>query len=120
MKIETVTIHHPELHTESQVPEDTAGSWVGQGWVEGPFPTGDDRPPKAGKGSGFPAWLDYATKRDIMLPVDATRDDIIAAVEQVDIAQQAGEQEIDVVEPDGTEATPPVGEDPHDPEEGQQ
>lgn len=111
MDIETVTIHHPELLAESQVPPETVASWAAQGWVEGPFPTDDNRPPKAGRGSGFEAWLDYATKRDIILPVGATREDIIAAVEQVDA------QQLDSRPPDDSE-TSPVGETPTTPEEG--
>lgn len=44
---------------------------------------GDDTgpPPKTGKGSGVQAWREYAGTIGVAVPEDATRDDIIAAVE---------------------------------------
>lgn len=111
MRIETVTIHQviDGRPVESQVPEENAASWVAQGWAMGPFPTGDNRPPKAGKGSGLDAWLTYATQRD--LPVDGmSRDEIIAQVEMLDRATPAAGP--------GDEPAP-VGANP-DPEEGDQ
>jgi hypothetical protein len=42
---------------------------------------GDDPPPKGGAGSGIEEWTAYATAHGIDVPADATRDDIITAVE---------------------------------------
>lgn len=38
-------------------------------------------PPKGGQGSGVDAWLAYADAEGIDVPEDASRDDVIAAVE---------------------------------------
>jgi hypothetical protein len=115
MDIETVTIHQviDGVPREVQVPESTVESWTAQGWLAGPFPVGDDdgRPPKAGKGSSFQAWVDYAAKRDIVLEVGATREDIIAAVEGLDAQIIASRLT-------GDSETSPVGEIPTIPEEG--
>lgn len=40
-----------------------------------------DLPPKGGPGSGMDAWLAYAKKAGVEVPADASRDDVIAAVE---------------------------------------
>lgn len=88
MDIDTVTIHQviDGLPHEAEVPESTVDSWAAQGWLPGPFPRDvvDNRPPKSGRGSGFEAWLAYAAERDIVLEVGATREQIIAAVEELD------------------------------------
>lgn len=42
---------------------------------------GGDRPPRGGPGSGLPEWLAYAADHDIDVPEDASRDEVIAAVE---------------------------------------
>lgn len=44
-------------------------------------PVEDGRPPKGGAGSGLDEWLAYAADHGIDVPDDATRDDVIAAVE---------------------------------------
>lgn len=116
MDIETVTIHQviDGIPREEEVPESTVEGWTAHGWIAGPFPRdadADNRPPKAGRGSGFDAWLDYAASRDIVLDVGATRLDIIAAVEALD------EPPIDS-SPTGDSETSPVGEIPTTPEEG--
>lgn len=115
MDIETVTIHQviDGIPREVQVPESTVESWTAQGWLAGPFPVGDDdgRPPKAGRGSAFQAWVDYAAKRDIVLDVGATREDIIAAVETLD-AQIIESRHV------GDSETSPLGETPTSSEEG--
>jgi hypothetical protein len=117
MEVETVTIHQviDGLPREAEVPASTVESWTAHGWLPGPFPVGDTdgRPPKTGKGSSFEAWVDYAAKRDIVLDVGATRDDVIAAVEALDAQVIASRQT------DGDE-TSPVGEIPTTPKEGQQ
>lgn len=38
-------------------------------------------PPKAGKGSGEDAWRTYADAVGVEVPADASRDDVIAAIE---------------------------------------
>lgn len=85
MRVETITIHQviDGVPREEQVPVEQANSWVAQGWTVGPFPTGDNRPPRAGRGSGLTEWRAYAEARE--LSVDGlSRDEIIAAVEQAD------------------------------------
>jgi hypothetical protein len=119
MELETVTIHQviDGVPREAQVPEATVDSWTAQGWLPGPFPTGDDRPPKAGKGSGFQAWVDYAASRDIVLDVGASREDIIAAVEALDVPVEPDvDSQIESGQPDSSE-TSPVGETTTTPEE---
>lgn len=39
-------------------------------------------PPRAGRGSGLDAWVEYAESLDLEVPADATRDDIIALVDE--------------------------------------
>lgn len=41
----------------------------------------DERPPRSGKGSSLEAWRQYATDHGVAVPDDASRDDIIEAVE---------------------------------------
>lgn len=41
----------------------------------------DGPPPKAGRGSGKEAWAAYAEAKDVEFDADASRDEIIAAVE---------------------------------------
>lgn len=115
MELETVTIHQviDGIPREEEVPESTVEGWEAHGWIRGPFPRDeavDDRPPKAGKGSDLSAWVDYAARRDIVLEVGATRADIIAAVEALDVDQ------IESSQTDSSE-TSPVGETTTTPEE---
>lgn len=42
---------------------------------------GSDVPPKGGAGSGKDAWAAYAAKHDVKVADDATRDDIVAALD---------------------------------------
>jgi hypothetical protein len=39
-------------------------------------------PPRSGAGSGRPAWAEYAASLGLEVPADASRDDIIAAVDK--------------------------------------
>ena len=48
-------------------------------WEDEPAPA--DQPPRAGKGSGVEVWRAHAEKVGVTVPDDATRDDIIAAVD---------------------------------------
>lgn len=47
-------------------------------------PVGPVRPPLGGAGSGHDEWLAYAKALDLELPEDATRADIIAAVDRAE------------------------------------
>lgn len=52
----------------------------------GPAASGDEQgtvspPPKAGQGSSAEAWRTYAAAVDVEVPADASRDDVIAALE---------------------------------------
>lgn len=38
-------------------------------------------PPRAGKGSGLDAWVEYAESLDLLVPENATRDEVIALVD---------------------------------------
>lgn len=116
MELDTVTIHQviDGIPREEEVPESTVAGWEAVGWIRGPFPRDaelvDNRPRKAGKGSDLQAWVDYAARRDIVLEVGATRSDIIAAVEALDVnAEQIASGQIDSSE------TSPVGETPATP-----
>lgn len=40
-----------------------------------------DEPPRAGRGSGLDAWRDYAEKLGLLVDENATRDDIVALVD---------------------------------------
>lgn len=42
---------------------------------------GDGPPPKSGKGSGTDAWADYAERQHVEVDADATRDEIITALQ---------------------------------------
>ena len=47
--------------------------------------TADGPPPKGGPGSGRDAWAAYAGQHDVDVPADATREDIVAALEAADV-----------------------------------
>lgn len=56
-------------------------------WEEAPVGipaarTAGGEPPRAGKGSGRDAWAAYAAEHGVDVPEDASRDDIIAELEQ--------------------------------------
>ena len=42
-------------------------------------------PPKGGPGSGKDAWVAYAAEHDVEVPADATREDIVAALDAADV-----------------------------------
>lgn len=60
----------------SQPPKAEPHFWPG---VDGPAMT---EPPRSGAGSGRAVWMDYAAARGLEVPADASRDDIIAAVDK--------------------------------------
>jgi hypothetical protein len=45
----------------------------------------DGPPPKSGKGSGVQAWAEYAATNRVEVAEDATRDDVIAALDAAGI-----------------------------------
>ena len=47
----------------------------------GDEPSQDGPPPKGGAGSGAPAWRDYAERNGVEVPADASREDVIAALD---------------------------------------
>lgn len=47
-------------------------------------PGPDGQPPRSGRGSGRDAWAAYAAARGLDVPDDASRDEIIAAVDEAD------------------------------------
>lgn len=70
-------------------PDDTVPGWARQAitnpnvWegADESSETSSDEPPRSGKGSGVEAWLAYAESKGIDMPEDASRDDVIAAVD---------------------------------------
>lgn len=71
---------------DSDVPADVAAQITNpKAWAEQPVSEGEGRsvevPPRAGKGSSREAWAEYAAAVKVDVDDDATRDDIIAAVE---------------------------------------
>lgn len=52
-------------------------------------PDGDERqdgpPPKSGPGSGAPRWRDYAASRQVEVPADASREAVIAALDEAQV-----------------------------------
>ncbi|MFI1197702.1 hypothetical protein ACH4T9_31200 [Micromonospora sp. NPDC020750] len=41
----------------------------------------DNPPPKSGPGSGAPRWREYAARRRVEVPADASREDVVAALD---------------------------------------
>ncbi|MFF0823053.1 hypothetical protein ACFYUR_22050 [Micromonospora haikouensis] len=46
---------------------------------------GDAPPPKGGAGSGAPAWREYAARRGVEVSADASREDVIAALDEAGV-----------------------------------
>jgi hypothetical protein len=71
---------------EDEVPSDVAGRITNpKAWVAGEVAESSEgeseEPPRSGKGSGLEAWKAYAEGLDIVVPDDASRDDVIALVD---------------------------------------
>lgn len=45
----------------------------------------DEPPPKGGAGSGAPAWRAYAARKGVTVPADASREDVVAALDEAGI-----------------------------------
>jgi hypothetical protein len=61
-------------------------------WDEAPqFEDEDagDEPARSGRGSGLDAWTAYAKSLDIEVPADASRDDVIALVDEKETSTEA-------------------------------
>lgn len=50
-----------------------------------------DIPPRRGAGSGRDAWADYAARSNVEIAVEATRDDIIAALDEAGVPTEIKE-----------------------------
>lgn len=55
-------------------------SATADGGGQGDDPAGP--PPKSGPGSGAPRWREYAARRGVEVPADASREDVIAALDE--------------------------------------
>jgi hypothetical protein len=60
-----------------------AKAWEGDSPAATSAPSGI--PPKGGAGSGRDAWAQYAAQHDVQVEEDATRDDIVEALEAAGI-----------------------------------
>lgn len=67
-------ITNPKAWSGKADAEDSGSSGSGSG-------SGNGIPPKGGAGSGVDAWKAYAGKLDVKVADDASRDDVIAAIE---------------------------------------
>lgn len=88
-----VAVRHPDtgavevLLEGSDLPSwaaDLVGDHVLDGRVSGEG-GGDDPPPKGGPGSGRDAWAAYAAEHKVDVPADATREDIVSALDAADV-----------------------------------
>jgi hypothetical protein len=88
-----VTVHRVEDGTSHTFgPDDSLPGWAVKGitnpdvW-DGDAPASADEPdsggepPRSGKGSSTEAWQRYAASLGVTVPEDASRDDIVAAVD---------------------------------------
>jgi hypothetical protein len=55
--------------------------WDGDAPVSADEPDSGGEPPRSGKGSSTEAWQKYAASLGVEVPEDASRDDIVAAVD---------------------------------------
>jgi hypothetical protein len=58
-----------------------AHAWADGDSTEAPTPTGEDVPPRSGRGSGRDAWVAYAEANGLDVGEDRTREQIIADLE---------------------------------------
>lgn len=65
-----------------EVPDDDVAALLGEHLFTEPD---SDIPPRSGKGSGAPAWAAYAGDNGVDVDPDASRDDIIAALEAASV-----------------------------------
>ncbi|MGA5489566.1 hypothetical protein ACPCK1_17640 [Streptomyces pseudogriseolus] len=85
---------------DSDVPADVAKRIGAHAWTDAdspaevPTPTGagggsgDEAPPRSGRGSGVEAWRAYAEQHDVEVAADASREDIIAACEAAGVVER--------------------------------
>lgn len=96
----TTYVHVADEHGAMHVfgPDDEVPAWaakaitnpdVWDGAELSPSPTHpvveDGPPPKGGAGSGAPAWREYAAKRNVEVPENASREDVVAALEAANV-----------------------------------
>ncbi|WP_406459733.1 hypothetical protein OH768_33675 [Streptomyces sp. NBC_01622] len=84
---------------DSEVPAAVAKRIGDHAWTdadssaEAPTPTGegggtgDEAPPRSGRGSGVDAWRAFAEQHDVEVAADASREDIIAAAEAAGVVE---------------------------------
>lgn len=63
-----------------------------EGWTsDAPAPAQLEAPPRGGAGSGVEAWAAYAAAAAVPVDADATREDIIAALDAAGVPTGAGD-----------------------------
>ncbi|MFI6819726.1 hypothetical protein ACIBJE_02090 [Micromonospora sp. NPDC050187] len=72
------SINNPNVWADSQDAAQADANPGGSGGQDGP-------PPKGGAGSGAPAWREYAARNGVEVPADASREDIIAALDEAKV-----------------------------------
>ena len=97
-----VTVHErndkgePTGRSETYGPNDTLPAWAEKAitnpdvWADTEQDAGgskeperdpDGPPPKGGAGSGAPAWREYAARNNVEVASDASREDVVAALD---------------------------------------
>jgi len=96
-----VTVHErndegePTGRSETYGPNDTLPAWAEKAitnpdvWADAeqasapaePVVDQDGPPPKGGAGSGAPAWREYAARNDVEVASDASRENVVAALD---------------------------------------
>lgn len=85
----TIHVNHPDGSGQVAIgPDEEIPGWarslVHERHLDGAA-SSDGPPPRAGAGSGKDAWKDYAAANGVDVSDDATRDEIIAAVESAGV-----------------------------------
>lgn len=86
-----VALRHPQsgevvILVEGDSPPQWAVKELGGHVYEGaPAADSSEVPPKGGAGSGKEAWAAYAASNDVEVDADATRDDIVAALDKAGV-----------------------------------
>ncbi|MCX5562720.1 hypothetical protein [Streptomyces sp. NBC_00038] len=85
---------------DSKVPAGVAKKIGDHAWTDGDEPavdeqstgggqsTGDEAPPRSGRGSGVDAWRAFAEQHELDVAADASREDIIAAAESAELIER--------------------------------
>lgn len=79
---------------DDDVPAEVAKRIGDHAWADvdkpsgAPTPTGEDAPPRSGRGSGIDAWLAFAEQHGVGTDSDMSRDDVIAACEAAGVVER--------------------------------